>query len=72
MYTFTSVSPSTYIARYAAGIVCRRVDVGVMGERNESVMLTSSVCLPGARIEYVRFVVEASYWAPLYVGYAIE
>jgi hypothetical protein len=52
------------MARYAAGIVCRRVDVGVMGERK------AVASLLGARSEYVRFVVEASYVAPLYAGYA--
>jgi hypothetical protein len=60
------------MARYAAGIVCRRVDVGVMGERKDRVMSTSLAVasLLGARSEYVRFVVEASYVAPLYAGYA--
>ena len=61
------------MVRYAAGIDCRRVDVGVIGERKESVISRSSVeedseGFPGAGIEYVRFVVLASYFAPLYVG----
>ena len=69
----TLTLPWTYIERYAAGIVWRRVDVGVMGERKDSVIATSwaAASLPGARMEYVRFVVDASYLAPLYVAYAI-
>jgi hypothetical protein len=35
---FTSKLPSTYIVKYAAGIDCRRVDVGVIGERKDSVI----------------------------------
>ena len=55
------------IDRYAAGIVWRRVDVGVIGERKDRVISRSFVLvsLSGARIEYVRFVVDASYFAPL-------
>jgi hypothetical protein len=69
----TSTTPSTYTLRYAAGIVCRRVDVGVIGERKERMISTSLVfdCDFGARIEYVRFVVEASYLAPSYVAFAM-
>jgi hypothetical protein len=68
----TSNLPSTYIVRYAAGIDCRRVDEGVMGERKESVISRGSENgdFDGAGIEYVRFVVDASYFAPLYVGNA--
>jgi hypothetical protein len=43
-----------------------------MGERKDSVISTSfaDVFSFGARRMYVRFVVEASYFAPLYEGYA--
>jgi hypothetical protein len=42
-----------------------------MGERKDSVISRSFALLSwsGARIEYVRFVVDASYFAPLYMGY---
>jgi hypothetical protein len=45
-----------------------------MGERKESVISTSLAVAfaPDARSEYVRFVVDASYVAPRYVGYAME
>jgi hypothetical protein len=44
-----------------------------MGERKERVISTSSAVAlaPDARSEYVRFVVDASYVAPPYEGYAI-
>ena len=53
-------------------MVCRRGEVGVMGERKDKVISRSFVerIASGARIEYVRLVVDASYVAPLYVGYA--
>lgn len=54
-------------------MACRKVDVGVMGERKDRVIsrsltVASASC---ARIEKVRFVVDASYFAPLYVGYVM-
>ena len=68
----TSKDPSTCIDRYAAGMVCRRVEVGVMGERKDKVISRSFAdrIMSGARMEYVRLVVDASYFAPLYMGYA--
>jgi hypothetical protein len=44
-----------------------------MGERKESVISTSLAvaCASDARSEYVRFVVDASYFAPWYAGYAM-
>lgn len=55
------------MVRYEAGIACRSVDVGVMGERKDSVISTSfaDVSFSGARRVNVRFVVDASYFAPL-------
>jgi hypothetical protein len=52
-YMLTSKDPSTYIERYAAGIVCRKVEVGVMGERKDSVISRSfdEASLPGALME---------------------
>lgn len=49
--------------RYPAGRDCLNVDVGVMGDKNESVILT---LVPW--MVYVRFVVEASKVAPPYLG----
>ena len=48
----------------------RSVEVGVTGERNERVISRPLVELTfaGAGMRYVKFVVEASYWEPRYVG----
>ena len=47
---------------------CRRVDVGVMGERKEMTSSSGTLDLAegGAGMRYVRFVVEASKVAPTY------
>jgi hypothetical protein len=44
-----------------------------MGERKESVISTSLAVDRASEVrnEYVRFVVDASYFAPWYVGYAM-
>lgn len=55
-------------ARYEAGIDCRKVEVGVMGERKDRVSSRASSVSLGPGISYVRFVVEASNVAPRYVG----
>ena len=59
MYIPTLVLPVTKTERYAAGIDCRTVEEGVIGDRNESV-----ICVEGPPSsegsEYVRFVVDAS------------
>ena len=48
---------------------CRRVDVGVIGDRKESTTSSGgcgeeSACLADEGIEYVKFVVDASKEAP--------
>jgi hypothetical protein len=64
MYISISKDPVTCTVRYEAGIACRKVDVGVMGERKDSIISAGSSLLLGAGILYVRFVVEASNVAP--------
>ena len=64
MYTSISNDPVTCTVRYEAGIACRRVDVGVMGERKDRMISAGSRLELGAGILYVRFVVEASKVAP--------
>jgi hypothetical protein len=64
MYTSISKDPVTCTVRYEAGIACRKVDVGVMGERKDMIISAGSRLLLGAGIVYVRFVVEASNVAP--------
>lgn len=52
----------------------RRVDVGVIGDRKERVSSTGCVDLDrdcGAGMEYVKFVVDVSNWAPRYAGKVI-
>lgn len=66
-----SKDPSAWIVRYAAGTDWRKVDVGVIGDRNERTILTGAEDPFGGAIEYDRFVVEASKVAPRYVGKAI-
>ena len=46
-------------------MACRRVEVGVMGERKDRMISAGSRVLLGAGILYVRFVVEASKVAPM-------
>src|SRR3569833_2024617 len=67
---FTSLPPSACTVRYAAGIDCRNVEVGVMGDRNESVTFTEPDEASEPLIRYVRLVVEASKVAPRYIGKA--
>jgi hypothetical protein len=45
-------------------MACRKVDVGVMGERKDIMISAGSTLELGAGILYVRFVVEASKIAP--------
>ena len=71
MYISTSKLPLTCTVKYDAGNACRRVEVGVIGERNDSIISSDSAVFAydgGAGMEYVRLVVEASYVAPRYVG----
>jgi len=63
-----SKQPSATTVRYAAGIDCRKVEDGVMGERNDSVKRTASSSEDGPGIKYVKFVVEASNVRPRYSG----
>ncbi len=62
-YRSTSKPPSTKTVRYEAGIDWRKVDDGVMGDRNDSVSVSGRAA-PGPSISYVRLVVEASKVAP--------
>lgn len=67
----TSKLPLTCTVKYDAGSDCRRVEVGVIGERNDNIISSDSEDFAyerGAGMEYVRLVVEASYVAPRYVG----
>ena len=46
---------------YEAGIDCRRVEVGVIGDRKETTSFASCELFEdGAGIEYVKFVTDAS------------
>ena len=60
--------PSTNTVTYAAGSDCLRVDVGVMGERKDRTSLAGFEASCGEGMEYDKFVVEASYLAPRYMG----
>jgi len=66
MYTSMLKPPLTCTVKYEAGIDCRRVDVGVIGERKERMISTGGLEYSEDGMLYVRFVVEASNVAPKY------
>ncbi len=47
---------------------CRSVESGVIGDRKEMTISNGSVLSLGAGILYVRFVQDASKFAPIYSG----
>jgi hypothetical protein len=53
---------------YDAGMDCRSVEAGVIGDRKEMMTSRGSILTYGAGILYVRFVQEASNLAPIYLG----
>jgi hypothetical protein len=64
----TSKLPSTNTVTYAAGSDCLRVEAGVIGERKDRTTFAGFDAPLGDGMEYDKFVVEASYLAPRYVG----
>ena len=54
--------------RYEAGMDWRRVDDGVTGDRKDRTISTCSDFESCDGMRYVRFVTDASYWAPWYTG----